>query len=364
MNDYFYTRAEIDLEALRKNYECIKGYAKGTPIMCVIKADAYGHGAIRCAEVLYNAGCRCFAVANVAEALHVRDTVKDSDIIILGPSPAEAANVMADNNIIQSVSSLEYAKMLSANLSSDKILNVHIKLDTGMNRIGFACNDYGINEVIQACALPGLNATGLFSHLACADEPDCSMTKEQFTLFKNTEQILSEKGITFKTRHICNSAATMYNPEMHLDLLRCGIILYGLNPSYKARGMGLEPVMTLKTRVTHVHNIKKGDSVGYGATFTAEGDMKIATLPIGYDDGFIRAYSNSGYVLIGDHKCRIIGRICMDQCMVDVSGTDISIGDDVEIFGKNNSIDVFAKSANTINYECVCLVSKRVPRIY
>ncbi len=357
--------AEIDLVALRNNYKKISEAAAPAQVIAVVKADAYGHGVEQCCRTLYECGCRFFAVATASEALQLRSIFCDCEILILGNTPClELADTLADNNIIMALGSLDYAKRLCGNLSDGKKLRCHIKLDTGMNRIGFSVRDEEFCELLKVFDFDCLEIEGLFSHFACSDMEDQTMTDKQFELYKKTERKLKQLGHSFKARHISNSAAALYRHDTCLDYVRCGIILYGLDPSDVTPAKDLSPVMSFKTHITHIHQIHLGETVGYGATYTAEKEMTIATIPIGYADGFIRAYSGGGYMTVRGKRCPIVGRICMDQCMIDVSGANARTGDEVEVFGKNTSVDVFARAANTINYECVCLLSQRVERIY
>ena len=364
MDFYGFNRAEIDLGILESNYKRICEYAGDARVMCVVKADAYAHGAVRCAETLYRAGCRLFGVSCINEAVEIRHCVRDSDILILGIVPEAGVPLLCEKNIIVALASAEEARRLARAVPEGMKLRVHVKLDTGMNRIGFAANEKGVDEIERALSCGKFEAEGLFSHLACADEPSSSMTLEQFERFKACERALAERGITFSCRHICNSAATIFDPEMHLDAVRAGIILYGLDPSPAARASGLKPVMSLKTKITHIHEVAPGETVGYGATFTATEPMTVATLPIGYYDGFIRAYANGTGVPFDGRDCPIVGRICMDQCMIDVTGTKAKVGDTVELFGAEHSVERFAEAANTIAYESLCLISQRVERVY
>ena len=364
MYTYSNAYAEIDRSVLRANYNRIKEHAGNADMICVVKADAYGHGALECTRIFYECGCRFFAVATVGEALQIRELYKDCEILILGICPFEAANILANNNIITALGSLEHAKLLCKNLDKGKTLRCHLKLDTGMNRIGFSPKTEDFHEIQEAFTFKNLKIEGLFSHFACADMPQSNMTNDQYQRFVETDKKIMDCGYKIKVRHISNSAATLCRPDTHLDYVRCGIILYGLAPSDEVMDNELIPAMTLKTHVTHIHTVEKGESVGYGADYTADGTRKIATLPIGYADGFIRAYAKEGYMTVGGKNCPIVGRICMDQCMIDVTDTDARPGDTVEIFGKNISVDNFARAAKTINYECVCLLSQRVKRIY
>ena len=364
MDFYGFNCAEIDLGVLKRNYARICEYADGAQVIAVVKADAYAHGAVRCAQALCQAGCRFFAVSCVNEAMEIRRHVGKSDILILGVVPEAAVPLLCENGLIVALASSEEASRLAAAVPAGRKLRVHVKLDTGMNRIGFPADGEGAREIERALSCGKFEPEGLFTHFACADEPDDRMTRRQFERFLAVEAELAARGITFKVRHVCNSAATMLDPDMHLDAVRAGIILYGLDPSPHARATGLEPVMTLKTRITHIHTVRAGETVGYGATFTAPRDMTVATLPIGYYDGFIRAYANGGGAPYKGRFCPIVGRICMDQCMIDVTGTDARVGDVIELFGKGNSVEKLSDAAGTISYESLCLISKRVERVY
>lgn len=364
MDFYGFNHAEIDLGVLKRNYARICEYAGGAQVIAVVKADAYAHGAVRCAQALYQAGCRFFAVSCINEAMEIRRVVRESDVLILGIVPEAGVPLLCENGLIVALASAEEARRLSGAVPPGKKLRVHVKVDTGMNRIGFPSDEDGAREIAEALACGKFEAEGLFTHFACADEPQSPMTREQFGRFCRLEKELAARGITFRVRHVCNSAATMVDPDMHLDAVRAGIILYGLDPSPLTRAAGLEAVMTLKTTITHVHTVRAGETVGYGATFTAPCDMTVATLPIGYYDGFIRAYANGGGAPYKDRFCPIVGRICMDQCMIDVTGTDAKVGDVIELFGRGSSVEKLSDAAGTIPYESLCLISKRVERIY
>jgi alanine racemase len=335
--------ASINLNNLRSNYNTItKLITPPAGVICVVKADAYGHGMKHCADTLYNEGARWFAVATLSEAMDLRRILPDAEILIMGYTPCQHADMLAENNIVQTVYSTEYAITLNNNAS--KTIRAHVKVDTGMNRLGFTTPD-------ELPKLPYLNYEGVFTHFACADEPDNPMTMNQYRQFIN---FIDNSGIDFQMRHAANSGAILNYPNTHLDMVRAGIILYTLNP-----------VLTLVSSISHIHTVKKGETVGYGATFTAQRDMKIITVSLGYADGFIRAY-NKGVVTVNGKGLPVIGRICMDQFMADATDvTDIKIGDRVYIFGDNALMkaDDYADIADTINYEVVCTISKRVPRI-
>ncbi len=371
--------AHISLTDLAHNYNEIKRHLsdESTRICCVIKADAYGHGAWECAGYLSSCGADFFAVSSIAEAEEVRRALDakhaDGDILILGYTIPADADLLVRFRITQAVFSEEYALALRDALREYKLdgvippnarLPIHIVIDTGMNRIGFAPEDR--DTILRVCGIRDFTPGGIFTHFATADTPSSPMTEEQFSRFTACTEALAEKGCTFPLRHVSNSAAITNFPHMQLDMVRYGIELYGLAPSSETRLPDLRPVMTLKTLISHIHTVRKGETVGYGAAFRAEEDMTVATLPVGYADGFIRAYAEGGSVRIRGLDAPICGRICMDQCMVDVSHIPgARIGDEVVLFGRGgSSADEIAARAGTIGYEVLCLIGKRVPRVY
>lgn len=366
--------AEIDLDALKDNLSAIKSVAKKTLPIAVIKADAYGHGAVQIGKELSEMGVNFFAVSCLREALELKHGNIDAKILILGYTDPENAQILAENNISQAVYSLDYARQLSARLNGKK-LSVHIKLNTGMNRIGFNCCDTDLptKEIITALRLDGICFEGIFTHFAAADKcGDASgeFTKTQYNRFLAVCENLKEYGLSAKYRHCCNSAATLLNPEMHLDAVRTGIILYGLTPdSGLELPIILKPVLSLKATVSMVHKIRAGDTASYGRTFTAKEDMLLATVTAGYADGYPRFLSNCGKVIINGEFCPIVGKVCMDQTVVDITHCkNITAGDEVVLIGssqnKHITAEELASLGNTINYEIVCGISRRVPRIY
>ncbi|MCI8590234.1 MAG: alanine racemase [Clostridiales bacterium] len=361
---YHVTKAIIDKTAIKQNYLTIQNHIQknnsNAAIICVLKADGYGHGALTCAEIYHALGARHFAVSNLDEALALREAVPDSMLLILGYTDPKHAEILRQHQITQTVFSLSYAKALSANLKGE--LSIHLKVDTGMNRLGFRADENGCSEAICAAGLPHLHADGLYTHFARADEADPAATNQQFERFCAFDNRLKQAGIHIPIRHVCNSAAAIQYPNMHLDAVRCGIILYGLRPSQDVPDIGLMPVMSLKTKIVHIHTITVGEAVSYGGDYSPAEPKTIATLPIGYDDGLIRTYAKDCGVYVHGKFAKILGRICMDQCMIDITGIDCQIGDEVCIFGAEQSADVFAAAANTINYEVTCIVGKRVPR--
>ena len=373
------TWAEISLDAITHNFHEIKNKIGGeAKICCVVKADGYGHGAVELAHIYEQLGADFFAVSNIDEGIELRDSGCSLPILILGYTPVKDAVRLAEYNISQAVFSAEYGRALSNECEKNNVsVKIHIKADTGMSRIGFMCqqfprDDYSIKEIYDACKLPRLTLEGLFTHFCVSDETEDGrgFTETQYNNFTHVRHEMEKLGLKIPVCHCSNSGAIEDYSDTYCDMVRAGIILYGLAPSGKLQGrLDLIPAMTLKTSVAYVKELKKGATISYGRTFTAEKDMKIATVPIGYADGYIRANAADGYMLINGQKAKIVGRICMDQTMLDVTDLDyVEQGDEVIVFGKGVSgeptADLLAKNTGTINYEVVCLVGKRVPRIY
>jgi len=373
------TWATINLDSLNQNFRAIRNATNPcAKIMSVIKADAYGHGALPVAKELISAGTDWFAVSNLDEALQLRRGGIDIPILILGYTPAEHAKVLALNGISQAVFNLEYGKQLAKFAEESSVqVNIHIKIDTGMSRIGFTYHDNVVNsdsidEIEQLCSLSGVYPEGIFTHFAKADEPQEGevFTRVQFDLFLDTISRLQNRGISFELRHCCNSAGVELFPEMHLDMVRPGIILYGLAPSdFTKNALELSPVMELKTVTSMIKKIPAGTPVSYGGTFVSTKDMTVATVPIGYADGYSRRLSSNAFMIVNGKMAPIIGRVCMDQTILDVTDIpDVASGITVTVFGsdENNSImvDELASKLDTINYELVCAIGRRVPRVY
>ncbi len=373
------TWAEINLNNIEHNFLEIKSHLnKNTKLCCVIKADGYGHGAVNMALEYVKLGADWFAVSNIEEALELRNANINTPILILGYTPVEYVNVLCDYNLSQTVFSVEYAKLLSDKAVILGVnINIHLKIDTGMSRLGLMCNFSSdnkevISEALCISKLPNLNPEGIYTHFAVSDEhlEGSQFTNMQYESFMSVVEKLSSHGVNFKIRHCSNSGAIIDYPKMQLDMVRAGIILYGLSPSQKLKDkFNLIPAMELKSVISHIKTIEKDTAISYGRTFVSDKKMTIATIPIGYADGYIRTIANNGYIGINGQKAKILGRICMDQMIVDVSQCkDIKIGQSVIIFGndKKNSptIDEVAQFGNTINYEVVCLVGKRVARVY
>lgn len=379
MNMVKRTWAEISLNAIEHNYNVIRNkVADDTKVCCVIKADGYGHGAVELSQVYEKLGADFFAVSNIDEGIEIRKSGSKLPIVILGYTPVSEAENFAEYDISQAVFSLEYAKELSEKcVEEDCICKMHIKVDSGMSRIGFMCqefprDEYSIEEICEACCLPNLEVEGLFTHFCVSDEDaeGREFTNKQYENFIHVRDSLKKRGVDISVVHCSNSGAIEDYPETCCDMVRAGIILYGLAPSSKlADRLDLVPAMTLKTVVAFVKEVQKGATISYGRTFTADRKMKIATVPIGYADGFIRQNAKDGYMMVNGKKAKIVGRICMDQTMLDVTDIeDVKTGDEVVVFGTGENgeptADSLAENTGTINYETVCLVGKRVPRIY
>ncbi len=380
-SDRHKAEAHIDLSALVSNYKKLCSYLDGQRAICVVKADAYGHGAPECAKALAEAGCDFFAVSSIEEAAAIREIFplgrsKKTDIIILGYTFPSQAKQLAEADIIQTISSEQYAHELNRYAEeAGVVVRTHIALDTGMNRIGFCVhNDRQINEAVTEIydigQLSGIKIEGMFTHFADADadfEKREKKTMRQYDRFDKVRTRLEKKGFDVGFCHVCNSAATVKFPQFHLDGVRLGIMLYGALPSEYVE-CHLSPVMTFKTIISHIHLLPPGEELGYGGEFSSYVERKIATIPIGYADGFMRAFSGAHLFVHtngGVVPAPVVGRVCMDQCMIDITEIDACEGDEVTVFGEDSGrLHALAQKAKTIEYEILCLTSSRVPRIY
>lgn len=373
------TWAEIDLDALEHNFRAIREQTNSSAALAaVVKADAYGHGARILAPELQRLGAGWFAVSNVEEAQELRQYGITRSILILGYTPPEYAAILAEQKITQALLSADYAEALSREAQKAGVtVNAHLKIDTGMSRVGFFYQTperdrTSVEQAAKACHLPGLNVNGIFMHFAVADagESGEEFTRQQYLSFRAMIDALAQKGISFRWHHCDNSGAIMCYPQTNLDLVRPGIILYGLLPDDALAGlMSLRPVMSLRSVVALLKNVPQGSTVSYGRTYSAEREVRVATIPVGYADGYFRALSSKGSVLIRGCRAPIIGRICMDQMMVDVTDIpDVCEGDTVTLVGRDGedtiTFDEMAHLVGTINYELVCAISRRVPRVY
>lgn len=365
--------AEIDVEAIKHNYDQIKqNVAVDTEIMPVVKADAYGHGAIEIANILQNEGAKRFAVAIVKEGEELRKAGITSPILVLGYTPPADIEALICNQLTQTVFSYEMAKEIASHAQKlSKVVNIHIKVDTGMGRIGFLPTQRSLEEIIKIADLKNLHIEGIFTHFATADEQDDTYTKKQWTIFEKFVNDLRKAGIIIPIVHTANSAAIINHDYTHCNMVRPGIILYGYYPSQYLQGktLDLRPAMTLKSQIVHVKELPEGYYISYGRKYCTHHQTKIATIPIGYADGYSRRLTNKGRVLIHGQYAHIVGTVCMDQFMVDVSHIEnVCVGDEVVLFGTQDdsciAVEEIASILDTISYEVVCMVGKRVPRVY
>ena len=365
------TWAEIDLGALEHNYRALRGMlSPGCRFLGVVKANAYGHGAIPVARRLEQLGADYLAVASLDEGAELRVAGITAPILVLGQTPAEFAADVVRLRLTQTVWDLETARALSAAAGAEgRAVKIHLKADTGMSRLGLCRGASHLEQTAEAmaaiCALPGLVHEGIFTHFSDADGSE-EFTMLQFTRFLDLIEKLEGMGITFAIRHCAASAATLRFPCTHLDMVRPGIALYGHYPAPECVGLDggtLEPVMALKTRVAAVEERPAGACVSYGRTARLEENTRLAVLSIGYADGLSRGLSNRGAVSLGGQRRPILGRVCMDLCMVP-AGEDVHPGDVAEVFGTRIPVEEHADMLGTISYELLCAVSRRVPRIY
>ncbi len=367
------TWAEIDLSALSYNYRKIREHIGDRVRFCgVVKADAYGHGAVMVSETLQSLGADYLAVSSIDEAMELRMNGITMPILILGHTPSEQVDRLICFNITQAVTCEAKAKEYSAAaVKYGGKLKIHIKVDTGMSRLGYICEgeyfEHGVDGICYACGLPGLDAEGIFTHFAVADEHDsecAKYTNHQFKLFTDVVSAVEKKrACDFLIKHCANTGATCELPETYLDMVRPGLLLYGYGEF--AQKMGLKPVMTMKTTVSTIKIYPEGTKISYGGLYTTDKKTRIGVVPYGYADGFLRCLSNKYSVSTSDGKAEVRGRICMDMCMIDLTDKpNVGVGDEIEIFGPNNPIEDMADLAGTIPYEIVCAVSKRVHRVY
>lgn len=370
------TWAEVDFDKLAHNYHALRGLAPaGTKYLGLVKADAYGHGAVPVAKKLEELGADYLGVACLDEAIEVREAGVKTPILILGCTSSIYAAELVKYNITQACYDLEYAKELSAGAQkAGGTITVHIQCDTGMTRLGFMCHEETMeksaSEIIEAVKLPGLKAEGIFTHFSDSDGSE-EYTMLQFGRFQDIIQRVRDLGYEFEIRHCANSAATLLYPATYLDMIRPGIVQFGHFPDAKMDHAlcDLVPVLELKSRVATVRDVPANTPVSYGRTNTLTRPSRLAVIPVGYGDGFCRGFSNKLTVLINGKKLPIVGRICMDMCMVDVTDApDVKEGDVAILYGSDGTIDqpveAGAEIMNTISYELLCVLTKRIPRIY
>ena len=363
------TWAEINLDNIKFNLNNIRKLLKKDTKVCgIVKANAYGHGSVMVAKLLEKENVDYLGVARLEEAIELRQNDIKLPILCLGYIPEESLDIAIKNNITLTVFSLEMANKINdlASRIKQKVL-VHIKIDTGMTRIGFQVNESTIEEISKINELEFIEIQGIYTHFATADEESKEFTNIQVDRFKFIIESLKNKGIIIPIKHISNSAAIIDFDDLDFDMVRCGIILYGHYPSeeVKKSNIDLRPAMTLKTKISHIKNVESNTGISYGLKYKTNHNEKIITIPIGYADGFTRMQNNPK-VYIKGKAFNVVGRICMDQCMVKIDeDIDIKVGDEVIIFGEGNkNIELISNDLGTINYEVLCMISRRVDRVY
>ncbi len=366
-------KAEIYLNNLANNIMELRKKSMSKHFMAVVKADGYGHGAIAVAKVAINNGADNLGVATIQEGIELREAGIEAPILIFGWTPHDYAEYLQKYRLTQTVFSLEQAEKLCASLKeNNQKVNIHLKVDTGMNRLGFQINEKSKEDIRKIFAVERINVLGAYTHFAEADNRASDYTIQQYNNFKKFIFELESYGLNFPVKHCANSAAIIDYPSTHMDMVRAGIAIYGLYPDLIMKDtIALKPVMRLVARIAHIKNIGQGETVSYGRTFGTKEKRKIATIPVGYADGYSRLLSNKGKVIIENSIVPVVGRVCMDQFMVDITQVKGSIqpGDEAILFGENKngiqvSIDEIAEITGTINYEVVCMINKRVPRVY
>ena len=364
--------AEIDLDAIAYNTRNIKQLIGNKDLIAVVKANCYGHGAIDIIPTLLENGASRLAVAMISEALEIRENKITAPIMILGFTPLYLGEELINNDIEQTVYDLDYARELSKiALSLNKKAKIHIAIDTGMGRIGFLPNEKSIDDITEIYSLEGIDVVGIFTHFSTSDEKDKEYSHQQFTKMMSMMDELQKRGVNIPLKHVANSGAIIDLPNTYLDAVRAGIILYGYYPSDEVNksNLALKPALTLKATITNVKTLEKDMYISYGRTFKTSDKTVVATIPVGYADGYIRKLGENGKVIIKDQFAPIIGRICMDQFMIDVTNIpDVKIGDEVILLGEKNSLkynaDDIAEKLGTINYEVTCMLKSRLPRVY
>ncbi|NLD50663.1 MAG: alanine racemase, partial [Clostridiaceae bacterium] len=374
--DYKFNRAwaEVNLDNIAHNVKEVRKLTdKKAEIMGVVKADAYGHGVMETVKTLLDNGVTRLAVSMLDEAIQLRQNGVSVPILILSYTDPRRAEEIIRNEVTQTVFSHDLAEALSeAAVKLGKNIKIHIKIDTGMTRVGFMPGYSAVKDVVRISKLPGIIIEGLFTHFASADETDKAYTCMQFERFMSIVSELNRIGVYIPVKHVCNSAGIIEYPEMHLNMVRPGIVLYGMYPSEEVdkTRIALKPAMTLKANIILVKNVEKETCISYGRIFTTNRESKIATLPIGYADGYTRLLTGKGKVLVNGQRAPIVGKICMDQCMIDITDIpgDVKVGDEAVLFGqqKGNEIKIedVAAGVGTINYEVACIIGKRIPRVY
>ncbi len=365
--------AEIDLDNLAHNIREVRNHTdKNALVTAVVKANGYGHGSVEISKTFLENGADRLAVAVLTEAIELRKADIDVPILVLGYTPTTLYGKVLEYNIIQTIYNYEEAKILSEKAKAlDKKATIHIKIDSGMGRLGFLPTNESVEHILNISELPNIYVEGIFTHFAKADEIDKSHSKEQFRKYTELVNALEEKGLNIPIKHVSNSAGIIDIPDFNLNMVRAGIMIYGFYPSDEVNKetIKLIPAMTLKAKISHLKTVPKGTGISYGQIFVTDRESKIATLPIGYADGFTRMLTGKAEVYINGKRAKIVGKICMDQCMVDVTDIeDVKLGDEAVLFGYGKEgyphVDEVATKLGTINYEIVCMVGRRIPRVY
>lgn len=364
--------AEINLNNLIYNIDQIKKKSGNSEIIGVVKANAYGHGAVEISKVLLNHGINRLAVANIVEAIELRENEIKAPIMLLGISEDYAIDALLEYDIEPTISTYEFAMNLNNKANAlNKTVNIHIAMDSGMGRIGFRKNDKGLEDIINISKLSNLKIESIFSHFSTADSKDKSYSLRQLEIYNTFLDKLQEAGVYINKKNLSNSAAIIDLPESHYDYVRPGIIQYGYYPSDEVdkNHFDIKHVLTWKTKIIHIKEVEENEYIGYGQTFKTSRKTVVATLPVGYADGYSRGLSNKGKVIINGQLAPIIGNVCMDQFMVDITDIEnVHLGNEVILLGSDGNVkfdaDDIAKLTNTISYEVLCLIGRRAPRIY
>ena len=371
-SDYYRVQANINLDAIRSNVKLLKGHInKATKLMVIVKANAYGHGAAEVSKAL-DSMVDAYGVAIIEEAIELRKVGITKPILILGYTPKEQFDLVVSYDIIQTIYQYEMAEEMSKEaIKQGKTAKIHIKLDTGMSRLGFSASDESINSIKKISTLKGIKIDGLFSHFAKADDADKESVEQQINRFEEFGSLLRQEGIDIPNCHISNSAGMIEYPEAEYDMVRCGIVIYGIYPSDQIdqSSIRLIPALEIKSHVIYIKEIPAGTGISYGSTFITQRKTKLATIPVGYADGYSRNMSNIGKVIIRGQYAPIIGRVCMDYFMVDITDiSDVKQGEVVTLLGSDGdstiSVETLAEWSHSFPYEMVCTVGKRIPRIY
>lgn len=358
--------ASINLDHIVHNYkEASKRVGEEVTVTCVVKSDAYGHGEEKVVRALMDSGLEIVCVSTMIEAIRLRKKFPNLDILILGYTPSFLAKKTSEHNLIQTISTIEEAKRLNA-LAKTK---VHIKVNTGMNRLGFDAEDADL--IAEVSRMKNIELCGIFTHFYNSDSADKSTTEEQFRKYSELLEALEKRQVAVGVRHVCNSGGIISHRHMHLDMVRVGIMLYGLYPSKETcrDDVCLKECMELRSYIASILEVEKGEGISYGHTFIADKDMTVATVNLGYSDGLFRHLSNVGEVIIGNERRRIVGIVCMNMFIVDITGMDgVAVEDEVIIFGRSDSqfisIEEVAGWAGTISYEVICRTGYSVPRVF